>query len=36
LARDQKSVIKKHVRRTTLPYAMNRIRWAVGRRLGRG
>ena len=35
-ARDQKSVIRKHVRRTTLPYAIMRVRWAIGRRLGRG
>ena len=36
LARDQKSVIRKHVRRTVLPYTINRVRWAVGRALGRG
>jgi len=37
MAGGQPRVVRaQHVRRTTLPYTINRVRWAVGRRLGRG
>ncbi|MGB0152177.1 MAG: class I SAM-dependent methyltransferase [Candidatus Poseidoniaceae archaeon] len=35
-ARDQMSVIRRHARSTAIPHAIQRLRWAVGRRLGRG